>query len=112
MTEKDLDYETTIQLMKCYFLAIKNKRKTIHIDKREYKVEERDVLRFTNGYDPDNGEIFAKLTKRITKKAKHVADEELIKAEVSRYWLYNYVDDINDEVTLYYFEVIFSRCPT
>jgi len=87
------NYETTIQLKKQFFDSMKKKDKKLEIRKTDHRLERGDVVRFTSGYDPENGEIFRKVTK-IEKVPYHmISVRHLVKAEIESVpWLLDYAE--------------------
>ncbi|RZN62005.1 MAG: hypothetical protein EF811_03870 [Methanonatronarchaeia archaeon] len=63
MTEEDSEkFVTTFQLKKKWFEKVVNREKVCEIRKNRRSLEPDDVIRFTNGYDPSNGWVPAKVT--------------------------------------------------
>jgi len=87
------NYENTIQLKKQFFDSMKKKDKKLEIRKTDHGLERGDVVRFTSGYDPENGEIFRKVTK-IEKVPYHMINvRHLVKAEIESVpWLLDYAE--------------------
>ncbi len=95
------DFETSIPLKKKFFTLIDAEMKTTHIDKKDYGLEEGDIIRFMKGYNPDNGVVFREVGKVIEKKACNITVLDLFYADVSSNWIIDYVGDLSKKLYIY-----------
>lgn len=102
MSEEEFD--TSIALKSKWFEKIKNEDKTVHIDKKDYNVEEGGIVRFMKGYNPDNGSVLRKVKFKYSESPLLVDFSTLYDACVDETWLDEYLDSYTDKVYIYYLE--------
>ena len=109
MTEESW-YKTTFQLKKEWFRKISQGIKTCEIRKNRRGLEPDDVIRFTNGYDPSNGWIPAKVTGVfVYSDLSKVRVNDLEKAGLEDLgWLLDYYDS-SSYLYFIYFSVLDKR---
>jgi len=101
MMSENEAFDTSIALKFKWFKKIERGEKTVHIEDNNYNVEEGEIIRFMNGYDPENGSVLRELVFRFSEIAELVPDGVLEGACVDREWLAGYVDSPTDKVYIY-----------
>lgn len=96
-----MDYDTSLPLYSWYFYKLKEKEKDIEMRNNQRGVTEGDIIRFMNGYNPNNGAIYRKVSKIVEKNTDEITDREIQRLALdNRLQLENYAD--GDEVYLFY----------
>jgi hypothetical protein len=100
--QEEVSFKTTIQLQRRFFDAMRNQLKRIEIRKKDYGLSKGDIVRFTNGYNPENGSILRQVDKVLEKHYRDITVRELIHAEIDNIsWLLDYAGN-QDKLYLIY----------